>query len=156
MGVPTGFQFSKGSYGPFSNDVKAALHSFANRNWLHEQQLGRMLAIRVTSQYEQERNRHGDQIKRFRSEIDKAVDLFSRIKTTEQAEEMLTVLFASRQLEEANPSGKLAEQDLYDYILGWKKSWRTDEKRRTLASAIRNLVLLGWLPLDISESIEAM
>lgn len=156
MGVPTGFHFSKGSYGPFSNDVKTALHAFANRNWLHEQQLGRMLALRVTSQYEQERNRYGEQIQRHRSEIDKAVDLFSRIKTTEQAEEMLTVLFASRQLEEANRSGKLAEQDLYDYILDWKKSWRTDEKRRALASAIRNLVLLGWLPLDISESLEAV
>jgi hypothetical protein len=115
-----------------------------------------MLALRVTSQYEQERSRYGDQIQRHRSEIDKAVDLFSRIKTTEQAEEMLTVLFASRQLEEANRSGKLAEQDLYDYILDWKKSWRTDEKRHALASAIRNLVLLGWLPLDISESLEAV
>jgi O-acetyl-ADP-ribose deacetylase (regulator of RNase III)/uncharacterized protein YwgA len=155
MGVPTGFQFSKGSYGPFSEQVKTALHEFANRNWLQEQQLGRMLALRVTPHYEQERHRFGDQIKRYKSEIDKAVDLFSRIKTTEQAEEMLTVLFATRQLKEANPGGDLAEQELYDYILDWKKSWRTDEKRRALAGAIRNLVLLGWLPLSISESIEA-
>ncbi|MHB1618215.1 MAG: type II toxin-antitoxin system antitoxin DNA ADP-ribosyl glycohydrolase DarG, partial [Metallibacterium sp.] len=32
MGVPTGFVFDKGSYGPFSDDVKLALHDFANRN----------------------------------------------------------------------------------------------------------------------------
>ncbi|EQD26590.1 Appr-1-p processing domain protein, partial [mine drainage metagenome] len=31
MGVPTGFVFGKGSYGPFSDDVKLALHDFANR-----------------------------------------------------------------------------------------------------------------------------
>ena len=39
MGVPTGFQFDRGSYGPFAGDVKLALHDFANRNWLSEQQL---------------------------------------------------------------------------------------------------------------------
>jgi O-acetyl-ADP-ribose deacetylase (regulator of RNase III)/uncharacterized protein YwgA len=154
MGVPTSFQFNKGSYGPFSDQVKMALHEFANRNWMQEQQLGRMLALRVTAQYEKERHRFRDQIERYKAEIDKTVDLFSRIKTTEQAEEMLTILFATRQLEETNRGGDLAEQDLYDYILDWKKAWRTDEKRRALASAIRNLVLLGWLPLDISESIE--
>jgi hypothetical protein len=55
MGVPTGFQFGKGSYGPFSSDVKLALHDFANRNWLHEQ-LGRMMALRVAPQYAKDRN----------------------------------------------------------------------------------------------------
>jgi uncharacterized protein YwgA len=155
MGVPTGFQFSKGSYGPFSGEVKIALHEFANHNWLHEQNMGRMLALRITPQYAKERNRYRDHIERYQSKIDKTVDLFSRIKSTEQAEEVLTVLFASRQLKDSNRIGDLAEQDLYDFILDWKKSWRTDGKRQALASAIRNLVLLGWLKLNISESIEA-
>jgi O-acetyl-ADP-ribose deacetylase (regulator of RNase III)/uncharacterized protein YwgA len=155
MGVPTGFQFSKGSYGPFSSDVKVAMHEFANHNWLHEQHLGRMLALRVTPQYIQERGRYRDQIERHQSKINKAVDLFSRIKSTEQAEEVLTVLFASRQLKESGRANELTERDLYDFILDWKKSWRTDEKQHALANAIRNLVLLGWLRLSISESIEA-
>lgn len=153
MGVPTGFQFGKGSYGPFSGDVKLALHDFANRNWLHEQQLGRMIALRVGPQYEKDRNRYKDQIEHYRTKIDKAVDLFSRIKSTEQAEEVLTVIFASRQLKKSKRSGEVAEQELHDYILEWKKSWRTDEKRQSLASAIRNLVLLGWLRVNISELI---
>ena len=143
MGVPTGFEFNKGSYGPFSNDVKVALHSFANHNWLHEQHLGRMLALRVTPQYLKERARYKDQIDLYQSKIDKAVDLFSRIKSTEQAEEVLTVLFASRQFKQSRPRDEMAEQDLYDFILEWKESWRTEEKRKALASAIRNLVLLG-------------
>jgi uncharacterized protein YwgA len=156
MGVPTGFQFNKGSYGPFSSDVKVALHEFANHNWLHEQHLGRMLGLRVTPQYIKERGRYRDQIERYQNMINKAVDLFSRIKSAEQAEEVLTVLFASRQLKESGRSGELTERDLYDFILNWKKSWRTDGKRQALGSAIRNLVLLGWLRLNISESIEAM
>ncbi len=155
MGVPTGFQFGKGSYGPFSDGVKSALHDFANRNWLHEQQLGRMIALRATPQYEKERGRYQDEIERYRAKIDKAVDLFSRIKSTEQAEEVLTVLFASRELKRSKHNGDVAEQELQDYILDWKKSWQAEEKKHAVASAIRNLMLLGWLRVTISDSTTA-
>jgi uncharacterized protein YwgA len=153
MGVPTGFQFSKGSYGPFAPEVKLALHEFANRNWLHEQQLGNMIALRVGLQYTTDRNRFESVLERYDRKIAKTVDLFSRIKNTEQAEEVLTVLFASRELKRAHPEGAVAEQQLYDYILGWKKSWKTEEKRQAVAGAIRNLVLLGWIRLNFSESL---
>jgi len=154
MGLPTGFRFSKGSYGPFSGEVKLALHDFANRNWLNEQHLGRMIALRVAPQYEKERGRYKEQIMHHQAKIDKTVDLFSRIKSTEQAEEVLTVLFASRQLKQSKHNADFAEQDLQDYILDWKKSWRSShEKKHAVANAIRNLVLLGWLRLKISESL---
>jgi uncharacterized protein YwgA len=153
MGVPTGFQFDKGSYGPFSGDVKLALHDFANRNWLHEQPVGRMIALRVAPQYAKDRNQFKEQIDRYQIKINKAVDLFSRIKSTEQAEEVMTVFFAARQLKQLKHGGELAEQDLQDYILDWKKSWRTENKKEALASAIRNLILLGWLQLKISEAV---
>ncbi|NGO51053.1 type II toxin-antitoxin system antitoxin DNA ADP-ribosyl glycohydrolase DarG [Allomesorhizobium camelthorni] len=153
MGVPTGFQFGKGNYGPFSGDVKLALHDFANRNWLHEQHLGRMMALRVAPQYAKDRNRFKEQIDRYRTKTAKAVDLFSRIKNTEQAEEVMTVLFASRQLKKSKRDNELTEEELYDYVLDWKNSWRAEEKRHAVASAIRNLVLLGWLNLKVSESI---
>jgi len=156
MGVPTGFRFGKGSYGPFSGDVKLALHDFANRNWLHEQQLGRMIALRIAPQYEKDRSRFKDQIELYQPKIAKTVDLFSRIKSTVQAEEVLTVLFASRELKQSKRNGDVAEQDLQDYILDWKKSWRADDKKHALASAIRNLVLLGWLRVNISESMTDM
>jgi len=157
MGVPTGFRFSKGSYGPFSSDVKLTLHDFANRNWLHEQQLGRMIALRVTPQYEKDRLRYKDQVDLYQTKIVKTVDLFSRIKSTEQAEEVLTVLFASRELKNSKQGGDVAEQELCDYILDWKKSWRANDKKHAVVDAIRNLVLLGWLRLKLSEPIiEAM
>ncbi len=153
MGVPTGFQFAKGSYGPFSGDVKLALHEFANRNWLHEQQLGRMIALRVAPSYRNDRRRYQEQIDLYQKKISKTVDLFSRIKNTDQAEEVLTVIFATKQLKQAKPERALAEKDIYDYILDWKKSWRTEDKMRSLAGTIRNLLVLGWLRLNISESI---
>lgn len=153
MGVPTGFQFDKGSYGPFSEDVKLALHDFANRNWLSEQPLGRMIALRVTPEYVKDRGRFSALIEQYEKKIAKTVDLFSRIKNTEQAEEVLTVLFASRQLRQSRRDTELEEQDLYDFILSWKKSWNNAAKQGAVANAIRNLTLLGWLRLKISDSI---
>lgn len=152
MGVPTGFSFGKGSYGPFSDDVKLALHDFANRNWLHEEPLGRMVTLRVDPQFAKDRAKFADQIQRHQKKIAKTVDLFSRIKNTEQAEEVMTVLYASRQLKQSSTS-EVAEQQIYDYILDWKKSWGSEEKKDAVASTIRNLVVLGWMRASISESM---
>jgi O-acetyl-ADP-ribose deacetylase (regulator of RNase III)/uncharacterized protein YwgA len=153
MGVETGFKFNKGSYGPFADNVKLAFHDFANRNWIQEVRLGQMIALRVGPEYEKERPKYEEILNRHERKITKTVDLFSRIKNTEQAEEVLTVLFASRQLKQAHPDQELAERQLFDFILDWKRAWRTEEKKRALASAIRNLVMLGWMRLQFSDSL---
>jgi anaerobic glycerol-3-phosphate dehydrogenase len=115
--------------------------------------MGRMIALRVSPGYEGERSKYADVLKQHARRISKTVDLFSRIKNTDQAEEVFTVLFASRQLKKDHPHHEVAERQLYDYILEWKKTWRTDEKQQALASAIRNLVMLGWMKLQFSENL---
>lgn len=152
MGVPTGFHFAKGSYGPYSADVKPALHELANRGWLQEAPLGKMVALTVSPQYDADRKKFAPQLELHARKVAKAVDLFSRIKSTEQAEEMLTVLFASRQLKQSR-GDKIAERELLDFIMDWKKSWQTDEKKQAVASAIRNMVILGWMRADFSEDL---
>ncbi len=134
-------------------ELKSALHELANKNWLREEQLGKMTAVRVGEQYERDRPKFADVIERNAKRIDKTVDLFSRIKNTDQAEEVMTVLFASRELKKAKPRQQITEKELYDYILDWKKRWRTEEKQREVAGAIRNLVMLGWMRLQFSKSL---
>jgi len=153
MGVPTGFAFGKGNYGPFSGDMKAALYDFANRNWLQEAQLGKMIAFRVSPQYEKDRRRLASEIELHRKRIDKTVDLFSRIKSTEQAEEVATIIYACRWIRARRPDQSVTEQDILDYVLDWKPSWQSDEKREAVAGAIRNLVLLNWVKAEISEAM---
>jgi len=153
MGVPTGFQFGKGNYGPFSGDVKDALHDFSNRNWVQEESLGKMLALRVGPAYEHDRKRFAEIIELHQRKIAKTVDLFSRIKNTEQAEEVMTVMYASRQIKQGAPLRVVEEQQIYDYILDWKKAWNEDEKKAAVASTIRNLVVLGWMRARISETM---
>ncbi|MBA2433285.1 MAG: hypothetical protein H0V56_14425 [Chthoniobacterales bacterium] len=154
QGVETGFQFEKSSYGPFATEVKEAINVLANNNWIIEQQLGQMTALRVGPEYRNAREKLAEDLKPFRRKIDKTVDLFSRIKNTDQAEEVATVIYAVQTLKKERTPDKVSEQDLFDYILEWKKVWRKDEgKQGSLAEAIRNLEMLGWVKLQFSESL---
>ena len=154
QGLNTGFQFERSSYGPFANEVKEAINVLANKNWIIEQQLGTMTALKVGPGYAQDRGKYADQLKPFARKIEKTVDLFSRIKNTDQAEEVATVIFAVQNLKKERAPNEVSEEDLFNYILDWKKLWKQDAaKQSSVADAIRNLEMLGWVKLRFSESL---
>lgn len=121
QGVDTKFNFRQGSYGLFAQEFNEAIKIFSNSNLIEEKTLGRMTAIRVGSSYSSIREKNQDSINIYKKKITKTVDLFSRIKNTEQAEEITTVLFAARKLKKSKNDIEVTEQDLHDYILEWKK-----------------------------------
>ena len=154
QGVDTGFKFERNSYGPFASEVKEAINVLANNNWVTEEQLGQMTALRVGPEYRRSREKLTEELKPFQRRIDKTVDLFSRIKNTDQAEEVATVIYAVQTLKKERNPDEVSEQDLFDYILDWKKLWRKNQsKQSSLAEAIRNLEMLGWVKLRFSESL---
>ena len=65
-----------------------------------------MNAFRIAPQYEKDRNRYKELIERYGSKIGKAVDLFSRIKSTDQAEEVTTVLFRQPEAQTGQTVGR--------------------------------------------------
>jgi O-acetyl-ADP-ribose deacetylase (regulator of RNase III)/uncharacterized protein YwgA len=153
QGLETGFRFQQGSYGPFSSELKQALQVFANSNLIEERRLGRMNAISIGPAFAQLRRQHEKSLATHDRKIARTVDLFSRIKGTEQAEEVATVLYAARRLKKERGADAVSEHDLLSYILEWKSSWDREEKKRALASAIRHLEMLGWLKLRYSDSL---
>lgn len=153
QGVATGFVFERGAYGPFSPQLQEAVKVFANTNLIEERTLGRMASIQVGPAYAEFRNKYSGELASYQRKIDKTVDLFSRIKNTEQAEEVTTVLFAARKLKQSKSDADVSEQDLYDYIINWKKAWDKDEKRVAIGSAIRNLEMLSWMRLSYSKTL---
>ncbi|MCP1601726.1 O-acetyl-ADP-ribose deacetylase (regulator of RNase III)/uncharacterized protein YwgA [Aeromonas caviae] len=153
QGVNTGFQFQQASYGPFSEQLQEAVKVFANTNLIEEQTLGRMTAIRVGPAYVEFRETYADVLNGYRRKIDKTVDLFSRIKSTEQAEEVATVLYTARQLKQQGHASEVSEADIYRYVLEWKKSWNKEDKRLALAGTIRNLEMLNWIRLQHSAEL---
>lgn len=155
QGVETGFRFEQGSYGPFSKDLNEAVKVFANTNLIEEHTLGRMTSVRVGPAFAEFRAKHADVLTHYQRKIDKTVDLFSRIKSTEQAEEVTTVLFAARKLKQTQKGHEVTEEDLYRYIIDWKKAWNEEGKRQAIGAAIRNLEMLSWMKLRYSEAMAA-
>jgi len=153
LGVDTGFVFTQNSYGPFSKDIKEVINVLANANLIYEKQMGKMTALKIGPIYENFRKEYLEDIKSYQKKIDKTVDLFSRIKNSDQAEEVATVLYAARDIKKNLNNSDVSEQSLYEYILAWKKTWNTKEKKQAIISTIRNLQMLSWLKLQYSESL---
>lgn len=151
QGIDTGFHFRQGSYGPFAPEIKQALSVFANANLAREESLGRMTALKTGPEYKAVREKYADYLKSVRHKVNKTVDLFCRIKDTQQAEEVATVFYAARQVKASNQNA--TEQDIFDYITEWKKTWNTPEKKEAVASAIRHLVMLKWVGVEFSQSL---
>lgn len=153
LGVDTELDFKKASYGPFSEQVQKLLGTLANANLIAEEQLGRMNLLKTGPEYKNLREKYKDTLSLNKSKIDKTVDLFSRIKNTEQAEEVATVFYAVSKLKEEQKVATVPELEVYDFVLGWKKAWNTDEKKEAIATAIRSLAMLGWIRVSLSESL---
>lgn len=151
-GVDFGFKFVHGAYGPYSQDIKNALMVMANGNMIFEQQLGRMTALRTGPEFEKIRREYEDTLQNLRDKIEKVTDLFMRIKDTNQAEEVTTVFYVIRKLKAQKLS--VSEDEIYNNILKWKTHWDKPEKKKAIASAIRNLGMLRWIKADFSESLQ--
>ncbi len=151
VGINTGLKFEQGSYGPFSSQVQRVISTFANNNLIIETQFGKMTAIKIGPEYESFRKLYINDLSPFVKKINKTVDLFSRIKNTQQAEEVVTVFYSVQKLKQEKIS--ITEQEVFDFILSWKKHWNTEDKKQSIAESIRNLVMLNWIKIEFSESL---
>jgi len=144
-GVNTGFTFKKGSYGPYSTGVKDSISILANANLIIEQTLGRMISLSVAEDIVIDKSK-------FSNEewlaMKKTVDLFGRIKSTEQAEMIATVLYAYDELEVKQSD--ISDKDVYDFVISWKPHWE-QSKKYEVCDAIHNLAMLGLISVKYSE-----
>ncbi len=146
-GVDTGFTFSKGTYGPFSPQVKESIRVMANANLIVEKQLGQMLSVSVADSVKIDREHFTDQ---EWDAMKKTVDLFSRVKSTGQAEMVATVLFSYDQLKK-NQS-EVSDKDVYDYVMAWKPRWK-EEKEFEVCDAVHNMAMLRLMNVAISHQL---
>lgn len=145
-GVNTGFTFRKASYGPYSPEVKESITVLSNANLMVEtQNQGQsMVETRVTSNFIFDSSMFSE------SELtclEKTVDLFCRIKNTDQAEMMATVMYSYDQL--ARDKESISEDDVLREVLAWKKHW-TGIKEEEIRSTVRHLTMLRWINPQIS------
>jgi O-acetyl-ADP-ribose deacetylase (regulator of RNase III)/uncharacterized protein YwgA len=152
-GIDLGFAFKQGTYGPYSEGAKNLIKEFSNNNLIVEEKAGRMIIIKTGSGYDKIREKYKQDIEENDQNIEKVVDLFSRIRNTTQAEEIATVYFVYCEIKKRKPYGKISEETIYEYVIDWKKYWSNEEKRRSIANAIRILTSLNWIDVTFSENL---
>ena len=146
LGIPTGLEFERKTYGPHSGAIKRMIGILQNNGLIVEQPSGLMIRVGVGPAYEQARQLYAEQLADWSAEISKLVDLFARIKT-DQAEIAATVHFAATRMSDTL---KPSERDVLAAIEKWKPK-KFDPERT--AAAIRYLGLLGWINVAYSKDL---
>lgn len=152
-GIPTGLAYRRGSYGPFSPDVKPLIAKLQQHDLIEEHRQGQTFVVRPGSTYRDAREHSKDYLKAWRSQIECVADLFLRLRTTTDAEIAATVYFVAKQRQK--PTGdRLSELEVLEAVREWKNKRQpplSDEKIRT---TIRNLNILDWIELEPSAEVE--
>lgn len=151
LGLPTGLQYSRGSYGPFSSELKLVTTRLVNNGLVREEPLGQMISVKPGMTYEDAAGAYQTDLREWEAEIDKITDLFLRMQT-KQAEIAATVHFAARELtrEDRAPTSEL---DVLGAVHQWKRNRRPPLADDEIALAIRNLNLLGWINVSFSAKL---
>ncbi|MBI9031217.1 macro domain-containing protein [bacterium] len=151
LGVQTGLEFKQKSFGPFSDDLKQVINTFSNSNLIIEEEFGRMLQMKVSDEYLTFRKKHLSYLKKHEKKIMKTTSLFERIKTTEKAEEVTSIIFVIREMKKKQE--KVSDLDVLNALLSWKKRWDEPEKKESLVNSIKNLAVLRWIDINFSQEL---
>jgi uncharacterized protein YwgA/O-acetyl-ADP-ribose deacetylase (regulator of RNase III) len=151
LGVDTGLKYQRGSYGPYSDQLKPVIGRLMNNGLLSEQRLGRMIEVRPGPTFPDAKRAFVERLTDYESAIRKTTDLFMRVSTS-QAELVATISFAHRELKE-QLDVKPSEIDLLRRVMEWKRKRRPPLSESEVASHIRNLAALGWIDVEASSEL---
>ena len=150
LGVDTGLEYRRSSYGPYAEQLKRVIGRLMNNGLVREQRLGRMIEVPTGETFEDARKAYADNLRDYESAIRKTTDLFMRVDT-QTAEIVATIRFACRELIRQG-EGKPSEMNVLRAVMEWKKRRRPPLSEPEVASHIRNLAALGLL--DVAPSAE--
>jgi uncharacterized protein YwgA/O-acetyl-ADP-ribose deacetylase (regulator of RNase III) len=151
LGVDTGLKYHRGSYGPYSDQLKPVIGRLMNNGLLHEQRLGRMIEVRTGPTFPDARRAYAERLKEYEPAIRKTTDLFMRVGTN-RAELVATIRFAHRELKEQMET-QPSEIDVLRRVMEWKRRRRPPLSEGEVASHIRNLAALGWIDVTASSDL---
>ena len=148
LGIPTGLDHMRGSYGPYCRALDDVKKRLSNAGLLREEKIGSMFQVMPGLAYEKHRAKYQDDFSKWDDLIDKTVDLFLRLNT-EKAEIVATVLFTERIMNK----GSMTENDVLQAVMKWKQKRRPPVNETEVAETIRNLGMLKWFRLIPSSDM---
>jgi len=151
LGISSGLNYRKGSYGPFSPDMKKVITRLDNNGVIREERLGNMFQVKVGPTFEDARQNYIEELDRWETKLDKISDLFVRVNT-KQAEIVAAVLYIYDELKSSGTS-TISEADVLAQVMNWKQRRRPPLYEGEVANTIRNLAALHWLDVEGSPQL---
>jgi len=145
-GTDLGVEFSKGTYGPYSADIKKMITILSNNNLIYEKEYGKMILISVSKDFKIDKSLYS---KEDIENVNKTFQLFKRIKDTMQAELITTILFSFDTLKETYK--EVTENMIYQYIVEWKKRYGDYQSELRIRELIKSLTGMNLIATDYSK-----
>jgi O-acetyl-ADP-ribose deacetylase (regulator of RNase III) len=152
-GVPTGLVYERGSYGPYSSQLKSILSRLINNGLVIEiDRQRKMFEVQPGPTYRDARERFKDQLREWVPMIEKVADLLLRFPTTSDLEIGATALFSAKKL--LRETGfKPTERQVFDAVMVWKAKRRPPVDLHHVALTVRELAVLGWIDVRPSADL---
>jgi O-acetyl-ADP-ribose deacetylase (regulator of RNase III)/uncharacterized protein YwgA len=145
VGVPMGFEYSRGEFGPYTSQLRPVVSKLVNNGILVEVPRGSMISMEVGPTFEDARSAYESEIKMWDPEIDRVVDLFVRMRT-DQTEIAATVHYVANELTSQYRSIPTDEQ-LIAEVLKWKIN-RGNFDLASVTDVVRSLAVHGWIQIN--------
>lgn len=154
-GLPTGLEFERRSYGPFSEDLTPLKTRLERNGLLTEEQTGQMFQVQPGPTLHDAERGYSEDLTKWSDRLEDVVDLFLRLPTTRDAEAAASAHFVALQLAEhshARGAPIPSESDVVREVLSWKAKRKPELNEGDVTSAVRTLSLLGWIDTALEES----
>lgn len=143
LGIPTGLEFERGSFGPFAKGLKRIESALINNGFLEEEPLGRLISVKIGNSFHGAVQSYQSEMKQWESIIEAVVDLFLRMQAKD-AEIAATVHYAAMRNLNDSQDG-MSETDIFDEVKRWKMKRRPPLHDEDIARMIRDLNMLGLI-----------
>jgi O-acetyl-ADP-ribose deacetylase (regulator of RNase III)/uncharacterized protein YwgA len=152
LGLPLGIEFRRGSYGPYSQELKPMVSRLMNNGLIAEEQQGRMFRVMSGPTFETASTVYYDEIQQWEPILDRVSKLFMRANT-KRAELIASVVYATAELE-SETGRPPSEREVVEAILDWKIRRKPPIVEEELAATVRNLAVFGWPEIAPSEGLK--
>lgn len=150
LGLPTHLEFRRGSFGPFSGDVKQVLTRLINNGILVEEKMGNTIAVKLGDAYPDAVRLAERDLAQWNDIIEKVSDLALRVTTQRYVEVAATVHRASNDLNQQ--LGRVpTEDEVLHEVQRWKIGRRPPLSDFEVTITVHDLAGLGWIDVDPRE-----
>lgn len=145
-GIDLGLRFTKGTYGPYSSDIKEMITVLSNNNYIYEKQVGKSICLTVTDQFKIDKSLYTAKEAQIVNEV---YSLFKGIRNASQAEIVTTILFSYDELLKDNQM--VTENMLYDYVHAWKVKHNNFKDESKIRDFIKSLYIEKMININYSR-----